>query len=277
MPLKTSYYHPSTAVPGLTSSSSSETTMIEALDKTHCYTLQKQNQKKKRFGKHNPVSNRKLSPTSFDQVPQNSQRSFSRQCTPETHIPHLKKLSLSKLQLSFCRQWTPETHIPHLKKDSLAKLQPSFSQQWTPETHIPHLKKLSFSKLQLSFSLDNGPQKLTFPTSKNSLSLKTPNFLSLDNAPRNYSHSPPRKIRSLSLSLKSQLSFSRQCTPDSLSLSLSKVPTFFLSTMHPRNSHPPPQKTLSLCLSKSERASGSAHPFVPRTHSLGRRRAGPHL
>jgi len=30
-----------------TSDSSSETTMIEALDKTHCYTLQKQNQKKK--------------------------------------------------------------------------------------------------------------------------------------------------------------------------------------------------------------------------------------
>ncbi len=165
-----------------TSDSSSETTMIEALHKTHCYTLQKQN-KKKRFGKHNPVSNRKLSPTSFDQVPQNSQLSFSRQCTPETHIPHLKKLSLSKLQLSFSRQWTPETHIPHLKKLSLPQ------------------------NSQLSFSRQCTQKLLTLPTPKNTLSL-------------------------------------------SLSLSLSKVPTFFLSTMHPRNSHYPPRKirSLSLCV-----------------------------
>jgi hypothetical protein len=65
----------------------------------------------------------------------------------------------------------------------------------------------------------------------------------------------------------------------SLSLFLSKVPTFFLSIMHPRNSHFPPRKirSLSLSLSKSERASGSARPFLPRTHSLGRRRAGRHL
>ncbi len=163
--------------------------MIEALDKTHCYTLQKQN-KTKRFGQHNPVSNRKLSPTSFNQVPQNSQLSFSRQCTPETHSP----------------------------------------------------------------------------TSKNSLSLKTPNFLSLDNAPRNYSHSAPRNIctlfLSLSLSQKSQLSFSRQCTPKT---HISHLEKYALSL------------SLSLSLSKSDRASGSAHHFLPRTHSLGRRRAGLHL
>jgi hypothetical protein len=65
----------------------------------------------------------------------------------------------------------------------------------------------------------------------------------------------------------------------SLSLFLSKVTTFLLSTMHPRNSHFPPRKirSLSLSLSKSDRASGSAHHFLPRTHSLGRRRAGLHL
>ncbi len=124
-------------------------------------------------------------------------------------------------------------------------------------------------------------------------SLKTPNFPSLDNAPQKLTPPPQKTLSPSKLPTFFLSTMHPETTPIphpekyalsfflSLSLFLSKVTTFLLSTMHPRNSHFPPRKirslSLSLSLSKSDRASGSAHHFLPRTHSLGRRRAGLHL
>ncbi len=128
-------------------------------------------------------------------------------------------------------------------KNSLSKLQLSFSRQWTPATHIPHLKKLSLPQnSKLSFSRQCTQKRLTFPTPKNTLSLSF--FLSLS--------------LSLSLSLKSPNFLSLDNAPQKLTLPTSK-------------------NTLSLSLCLNQRASGSAHPFLPRTHSLGRKRAGSHV
>jgi hypothetical protein len=158
-----------------------------------------------------------------------------------------------------------------------------------PETHIPHLKKLSLSPNSNFLSLDNGPQKLTFPTSKNSLA-KLQLYFSQQWTPE--THIPhlkklsPSKLPTFFLSPmhpetthipqpeKYALSFVLSL---SLSLFLSKVPTFFLSIMHPRNSHFPPRKirslSLSLSLSLSIRESLRKCSFLPTSDGFSREKA----
>ncbi len=250
-----------------TSDSSSETTMIEALDKTRCYALQKQNQKKEdlanttRFQTESslsPLSIKFLKTSNFpslDNAPQKltsptSKNSLSQNSSFLSLDNGPQKLTFPTSQKSLSQNSNflspnngPQKLTFPTSKNSLSKIQLSFSRQWTPATHIPHLKKLSLPQnSKLSFSRQCTQKRLTFPTPKNTLSLSF--FLSLS--------------LSLSLSLKSPNFLSLDNAPQKLTLPTSK-------------------NTLSLSLCLNQRASGSAHPFLPRTHSLGRKRAGSHV